>query len=294
MLKLYVEVDEPMITEKYIDLHTHSTFSDGTYTPTQLVRAAKEANLSAVALTDHDCVNGVSEAIEAGEKFGIEVIPGIELAAYYSTPAETEIHIVGLFLDYKNPALLEKTKEIMDERVQRNLKMTARLSELGFPMTYEELLAEAGRDSCSRAHYANLMVKKGYVKTKKEAFQKYISHGMPGFVPRVLPTPKECINLITQSGGVAILAHPTLYGMNYNQIRIMAKDLMELGLKGIEVKYSTYKPEQEREITRIANELGLKPSGGSDFHGLNKPDISIGTGLGNLGIPKEFLEKLRP
>ncbi|MGE4215087.1 MAG: PHP domain-containing protein [Anaerotignaceae bacterium] len=294
MLKLYVEVDEPMITEKYIDLHTHSTFSDGTYTPTQLVQAARDANLYAVALTDHDCVDGVSEALEAGKTFGIEVIPGIELAAYYNNPSETEIHIVGLFLDYTNKDLLEKTKEIMYERVQRNIKMTARLSELGFPMTYDELLAEAGRDSCSRAHYANLMVKKGYVKTKKEAFQKYISHGMPGFVPRILPTPQECIDLITKSGGVAVLAHPTLYGMNYNQIRIMAKELMGMGLKAIEVKYSTYKPEQEREITRIAAELGLKSSGGSDFHGLNKPDISIGTGLGRLRIPEEFLEKLRP
>lgn len=283
-----------MITEKYIDLHTHSTFSDGTYTPTQLVQAARDANLYAVALTDHDCVDGVSEALEAGKTFGIEVIPGIELAAYYNNPSETEIHIVGLFLDYTNKDLLEKTKEIMYERVQRNIKMTARLSELGFPMTYDELLAEAGRDSCSRAHYANLMVKKGYVKTKKEAFQKYISHGMPGFVPRILPTPQECIDLITKSGGVAVLAHPTLYGMNYNQIRIMAKELMGMGLKAIEVKYSTYKPEQEREITRIAAELGLKSSGGSDFHGLNKPDISIGTGLGRLRIPEEFLEKLRP
>jgi Predicted metal-dependent phosphoesterases (PHP family) len=294
MLKLYVEVDEPMITDKYIDLHTHSTFSDGTYTPTQLVKAAKDANLSAVALTDHDCVDGVGEALEAGKSFGIEVIPGIELAAYYNNPVETEIHIVGLFLDYTNKPLLKKTKEIMDERTKRNIKMTARLTELGFPMTYDELCAEAGRDSCSRTHYANLMVKKGYTKTKKEAFQKYISHGMAGFVPRVLPTPKECIDLITHSGGVAVLAHPTLYGMNYNQIRLMAKELMVLGLTGIEVKYSTYKPEQEREITRIAAELGLKASGGSDFHGLNKPEISIGTGRGRLCIPQYFLQGLRP
>lgn len=283
-----------MNTDKYIDLHTHSTFSDGTYTPTQLVQAAKDANLSAVALTDHDCVDGVAEALEIGKKLAIEVIPGIELATYYKNPSETEIHIVGLFLDHTNDVLLKKTKEIMDERVRRNVKMTARLTQLGLPMTYEELLAEAGRDSCSRAHYANLMVKKGYVKTKREAFKKYISHGMPGFVPRVLPTPQECIYLIKQSGGVAVLAHPTLYGMNYNQIRMMAKDLMNMGLTGIEVKYSTYKAEQEREITRIAQELGLKSSGGSDFHGLNKPDISIGTGLGKLRIPQEFLEKLRP
>lgn len=281
-----------MNTEKFIDLHTHSTFSDGTYTPYEIVAESKRIGLSAVALTDHDCVSGVPQAIEAGKELNIKVISGIELAAYYPNEAGVEIHIVGLFVDCTNKNLLKKAEEIMENRRIRNLKMTERLTNLGFPMTYDELIEEAGRDSCSRTHYANLMLKKGYIKTKSEAFQKYISHGMPGFVPRILPSPQECIELITQSGGIAILAHPTLYGMNYGQIKAMAYDLQLMGLSGMEVMYSTYRSEQQREITRIANELGLKHSGGSDFHGLNKPDISLGTGRGNLHIPESFLNGL--
>lgn len=296
MLKLYVEDLKPMIIDKYIDLHTHSTFSDGTYTPTELVQEAKSRNLSAIAITDHDCVDGIDEGLSAGAELGLEVISGIELAAYYTNPKngnKTEIHIVGLFLDHKNPHLMEATQRLKDERDERNMIMTKKLTNIGFPMTYEELMEEAGIGTCSRAHYANLMVKKGYVSHKKEAFQRYIGFGKPGYVPRKLPTPKECADIITESGGVAILAHATLYGMDINEIRTMTKNLKDDGLKGIEVMYSTYRPQQEKEITQIAKYLELCPSGGSDFHGANKPDIFMGVGRGNLKIPYSFLENLR-
>lgn len=286
-----------MNKERLIDLHTHSTCSDGTWTPAQLVAEAKRLDLAALALTDHDTVSGIAEAMEAAEGSSVELIGGIELAAYYQFPwavgERVEIHIVGLWVDPKNEALLAATKDFGARRQRRNREMTALLTRMGFPMTYEELLEEAGTDNCTRAHYARLMVKKGYVADKKEAFSNYIGHGKPGFVPRDLPTPGTCIDLIHQSGGVAVLAHSTLYGLNYGQITQMAQELKDLGLDAMEVRYSTYRPEQEREITKIAQTLDLAFSGGSDFHGDNKPDISLGIGRGRLAVPLSFLEPLR-
>lgn len=285
-----------MNADKFIDLHTHSTFSDGTYTPEEIVREAAYKNLSCVALTDHDCIYGLDKFQAAGKKYGVETINGIELAAYYEAPfieRKKEIHIVGLFIDSKNPELLKKTELILEQRVERNKKMVKRLSELGFPMTYDELRAIAGRDSCSRTHYALLMVKKGYVKNKDEAFAKYISTGMPGYVPRILPTPKECIELIKNAGGVPILAHPTLYRLSSEQIDLMACDLRKIGMEGIETMYSTYTLQQENFITEISEKYGFAKSGGSDFHGSNKAGIFLGTGKGNLSIPEKFLEELK-
>jgi predicted metal-dependent phosphoesterase TrpH len=280
--------------EKCIDLHTHSTFSDGTYTPEEIMAEASKLNLKAVALTDHDTAEGIERFKKAGEKYGVEAIGGIELAAYYNFLGQKkEIHIVGLFVDNSNSYLIEKTKQIREERLLRNKKMIEKLSSIGFPMTFEELNEFSHNGNITRAHYARLMVKKGYISTVKEAFQKYISSGMPGFVPRNLISPKEAFDIISKSGGVPILAHPTLYGMDYHNIRNMVRELKEIGLKGIEVMYSTYKSEQEREITRIATEEGLLFSGGSDFHGLNKKDIFLGTGKGNLKIPYSFLEKIK-
>ena len=249
---------------QYTDLHTHSVFSDGTLTPT-------EKNLSSVALTDHDTVDGTEEFLQAGKKYGVEAVSGIEFAAYYDfLGKKTEIHIVGLFIDHKNKELLDATARIKKQRYERNIKMLEKLTEIGFPMTYDELYEISGCGNCTRAHYAQLMYKKGYTKSVNEAFEKYISLGLPGFVPRKLITPKEAIEIIRGAGGIPIL-----------------------GLMGMEVMYSTFRSEQEREITRIATEEGLLFSGGSDFHGKNKADIDLGTGRGNLKIPEEFYIKLK-
>ena len=280
----------------FTDLHTHSTFSDGTDSPETIVEKAKKAGLSSVALTDHDCVYGIDQFVAAGKKHGIETISGIELASYFSAPfieRTKEIHIVGLFIDSGNSALLDKTRQILNDRVERNKKMTKRLTELGFPMTYDELREVAGRDSCSRTHYALLMVKKGYVKDKKEAFAKYISSGMPGYVPRILPTPKECIELIKNAGGVPVLAHSTLYGLTFEQVDLMAESLRKIGMEAMEVMYSTYTAEQEAKVTAIAKKHGYAFSGGSDYHGLNKAGIYIGIGKGNLKIPESFVYDLK-
>ena len=264
----------------FTDLHTHSTFSDGTDSPETIVEKAKKAGLSSVALTDHDCVYGIDQFVAAGKKHGIETISGIELASYFSAPfieRTKEIHIVGLFIDSGNSALLDKTRQILNDRVERNKKMTKRLTELGFPMTYDELREVAG----------------GYVKDKKEAFAKYISSGMPGYVPRILPTPKECIELIKNAGGVPVLAHSTLYGLTFEQIDLMAESLRKIGMEAMEVMYSTYTAEQEAKVTAIAKKHGYAFSGGSDYHGLNKAGIYIGIGKGNLKIPESFVYDLK-
>jgi len=245
-----------------------------------------------VAITDHDTTDGISDALEAGKKHGIKVVPGIEIATHYTDKKETEIHIVGLFIDHKNEKLNSLLKGIIENRESRNQLMVKKLNDLGFDISYNELKNIAGGNVISRAHYARLLVEKGYVKDMYDAFSKYIGDGKTAFVKRELLKPEYAIKAITDAGGVAILAHPTLYDMNYRQIRMMAEEFMLYGLKGIEVMYSTYNYEQEREITRIANDMGLLYSGGSDFHGTNKKGIHLGVGKGNLRIPYEFLENI--
>ncbi len=282
-----------MPKEKIIDLHTHSYYSDGTFSPQGLVILAKQQGLFALALTDHDTIDGLALFHEAGKEHGIETISGIEFGALYEKYIKTEIHIVGLCFDETSPALLGKMDFMFHARKERNQKMVEKLCSIGLHLTMEELEQNAGGEIITRAHYANVLLKKGYVKTKTEAFQRYISPGCPGYVEREFLTPKLCIETIKNAGGVAILAHPTLYSMNYLQIETMCHELQGYGLDGIEAAYSTYSHEQEREIKKIAKKLGLALSGGSDFHGANKPDIQLGIGRGTLKVPYHYLKELQ-
>lgn len=273
---------------KYIDLHVHSTASDGTLSPKELVEKAKEINLSAIALTDHDTIDGINLFMKSGRDYGINTIAGIELAGDYN---DIEIHIVGIYIDYKNKDLNNFLKDIKQKREERNHLLINKLNSFGFNISYEDVKNMAGGDIITRAHYANVMVEKRYVDNKNEAFSKFLGDGKPCYLKRNLPSAEECIKIIKEAKGFAIIAHPTLYKMDYREIRKMCTNLIPLGLDGIEVIYSTYRHEQQREITRICDDLGLKPSGGSDFHGSIKPDIHLGVGKGNLRIPVTFLEK---
>ena len=276
--------------EKYTDLHTHSTASDGTFTPERLAEAAKEAGLASIALTDHDTVEGIDRFMYAGKKFGIETIPGIELAAAYKN---TELHIVGLFIDHKSDSLVRSMEYIVGERNERNLKMIKALKRNGMDVTIEELEENAGGAIITRAHYANVLVKKGYVKNKEEAFSKYISAGKPAYVKRETLTPKKWIETIWEAGGIPVLAHATLYGYGYLEIHNLIGELKKYGLMAVETMYSTYTEKQSDEIRKICLSYGLLQSGGSDFHGLNKPDIKLGVGRGNLRIPQLFAEEMK-
>lgn len=276
-----------------IDLHTHSTCSDGTYTPTELVELAKKIGLSALALTDHDTIDGLEEFQTAGKACGIETISGIEFAALWERHHRPEIHIVGLGFDPSHPLLGERMKDIRQSRQIRNLKMCEKLSSIGLHITLEEVAANAGGEIITRAHFANVLLQKGYIKKKEDAFSRYISTGLPGYVEREFLSPELCIRTIKEAGGAAILAHPTLYGLEPEQLKELCRELIPYGLDGIECQYSTYSPAETKAITALAEEMGLLPSGGSDFHGKNKPTIHLGSGKGNLAIPYAFWQGLR-
>lgn len=280
-----------------VDLHVHSTRSDGTFSPTELVDYAIEKGLSAFALTDHDTVDGLSEALEYadsrrkfhGDKVS-EVIPGIEFSTEYE---EREVHIVGLYIDYRNPDFTAYLKDFIVSRTLRNHKMCRLLTEAGFAIRYEDLLKEFPNAVITRAHYAKYMMKQGYIKSIKEAFERYVGDHCPYYVPREKVTPQQAIELILKAGGVPIMAHPILYRMSEQRLDALTAQLKDCGLMGIEAIYSTYKPCDERQIRALADKYDLLISGGSDFHGTNKPGIDLGSGLGKLYVHDEVLEKIK-
>lgn len=278
---------------KKIDLHTHSTCSDGTVTPSGLVTMAKEIGLSAIALTDHDTIAGVSELMEAGATAGLETIPGIELSSSYGTTQEKEIHIVGLFIDYYNQEFTDALDHLQAIRRERNIKMVVLCQQHGFAFTYDEMLSRYKESVITRAHFADMMMEKGYVKSRNEAFERYIGDYGPCFLPRIKMSCQETISLIKKAGGLAILAHPTLYHMGKTELRKLIEFLIASGLDGIEGIYSTYTMGEELMIRGLAKEYGLLLSGGSDYHGANKPHISLGSGKGHLCVPYDYLTDLK-
>ncbi len=273
----------------------HSTESDGTLTPEQVVYAAKEAGLSAIALTDHDTCSGVAKAQAAAGETGIELIPGIELSASYalSGQEEKEIHVVGLFIDTQNQALLEKTAEFRAFRDRRNEKMVELLQKEGFPITMEALRAENPDCVITRANIARFLAGHGYVKSIALAFERYIGDGCRCYVGRFKVAPMEAVSLIKGAGGVAILAHPLLYRFPPPHLQRLADDMKAAGLDGIEAIYSSHSPKDEAYLRAFARENGLLISGGSDFHGACKPDIRLGRGRGGLHVPYSVLEDIK-
>lgn len=273
-----------------IDLHVHSCHSDGTLTPTELVDLAIKQGLSAIALTDHDTTTGVAEAVKAGERAGLEVIPGVELSTRYK---EKEIHILGYFIDYQDETLNKSLEKIATERDNRNRKMCESLTAGGFPISYEELTENFGDAIITRAHFAKLLVKKGVLQSMDEAFRGCLNNNSPCYVMRRYPTPKEAIELILNAGGIPVLAHPLLYKMSVSELHALISELMEYGLQGIETFYSCNQGTDEAFVRKLAKEHGLIMTGGSDFHGANKPHIKLGTGKGHLIVSKELLDILQ-
>ena len=277
-------------TNKCVDLHVHSTRSDGTYTPTELVNYAIEKGLKAFALTDHDTVDGIEEALKAAEGKPIEVIPGIEYSTEYR---KRDVHIVGLFIDYKAPVFLEYLERFQASRIERNHKLCRNLQGAGFDITYEALLEEFPNAVITRAHYAKYLLAHGYVKSMVEAFDRYLGDHTPYFVHREKITPEEVIDITRRAGGIPILAHPTLYKLGREQLDILVSTLTDAGLMGLEAIYSTYSPSEESQMKALAKKYNLLISGGSDFHGSTKPGLDLGTGYGRLFIHEEVLENLR-
>lgn len=274
---------------KYIDLHTHSTCSDGSFTPKELIRYADEIGLYAIALTDHDNTDGLSEAENEAKGRDIIFIPGIELSCDY----ESELHIVGLNIDYKCEAMVKATDKFKEDRKIRNINTIKRLNAAGVDITLEEAFKYCPGDALGRAHIAKVMVDKGYCSTVKEAFKKYLGKGKPGYSNELRISSYEAIDLIKKAGGISILAHCHYLGLEGEDFYNFVLDLKNHGLDGLEGYYTEYTDEQSDFFIKTAKRLGLKISGGTDFHGAMKPTISLGTGFGNLKIPKEILSKLQ-
>ena len=282
---------------KIIDLHVHSTKSDGSFTPTELVDYALEKGLSAFALTDHDTTEGLDEAIDYAQKLAmanpgkeIEVIPGIEFSTEYMGK---DVHIVGLYIDYNSDYFKKYITQFQDSRTLRNIKMCAKLTEHGVPVTYEELQAYFPGSVLTRAHYAKYLLQKGYVKSMPEAFDRYVGDHAPCFLPREKVTPAQAVELILKVGGIPVLAHPILYHLSDARLDALVKELKEAGLVAIEAVYSTYNTAEERQIRGLAAKYDLLISGGSDFHGTTKPELDLAVGYGKLFIPYDILEKMK-
>lgn len=276
-----------------IDLHTHSTCSDGTLSVKELMDYAHEKNLAAIALTDHDTVKGLDTALSYSKETypDMEVIPGIE----FSTVNEgKDLHIVGLYIDHHDSAFADKLQGFVDSRIKRNIEMCRKLrEEAGIPITYEELSASYPKAVLTRAHYAKFMVERGYAGSVAEVFDRYIGDHCPYYVPREKILPEEAIRIILDNGGVPIFAHPILCHMSDSRLDLLVKRLKEAGLVGIEAIYSTYENSDERQIRALARKYDLLISGGSDFHGTNKPKIDLGTGLGKLFVPEDLLAPIK-
>lgn len=305
-----------------VDLHVHSNRSDGTFSPTQLVDYAMEKGLAAFALTDHDTVDGLEEAITYAENLKRhfqpeakeltchhentdsnlkscvtadipnvpEVIPGIEFSTEYQGQ---DIHILGLYIDWHSAPFRRQLQNFVDSRITRNRKMCSLLQEHGIPVHYEKLLEEFPHAVIIRAHYAKYMLNHGYIKNMKEAFERYIDDHGPCFVPREKVTPEQAVALILEAGGIPILAHPILYHMSDERLDALTATLKNAGLEGIEAIYSTYSTSEERQVRNLAAKYSLCVSGGSDFHGANKPGLDLAVGYGKLYIPYAVLHELK-
>ncbi|ULA67483.1 MAG: POLIIIAc domain-containing protein [Nitrospira sp.] len=273
-----------------IDLHLHTTHSDGSFSTGEVMAFAKQAGLKALAITDHDIIDGIPEATAIGKELEIEVVPGVEIS---SRLGESELHILGYFLNWTDPLLAQRLSTLRDSRHLRNPKIVQRLNELGIPITYEEVRALAGTESVGRPHIARLLMEKKFVTSAKEAFDRYLANGRPAFVDRELPEPAEAVRWIREAGGVPVLAHPTWVRTSAEGLRVLVRELKAAGLGGIEVHYSTHTPSQTTEYLDLAKQCDLLVTGGSDFHGVTKPDIEVGIGRGQLKVSEKLLDPLR-
>jgi len=263
-----------------IDLHIHSTASDGEYAPAEIVELAYSLGLEVIAITDHDTVGGIDEAMEAAQRSGLEVIPGVEINA---ESKDQSIHILGYYIDHRNESLLAELTKLCHSREWRARRVLEELAALGMPLKWDRLLEIAGGSLIGRPHIAEAMVEQGYVSTIREAFDDFLGRGRPGYVQRPRLAPEEAIDLILSAGGVPVLAHPL-------GVLHLLPGLLSAGLVGLEAYYSGYSVEDSRAIASKARRHGLIATGGSDYHG---PFVSPGIELGQVSVPARVMKELR-
>jgi len=265
-----------------VDLHIHSTASDGVLSPSQVVHTALRLGLTTIALTDHDTLAGIAEAQQAAEGTGLEVIPGVEIN---SEGEWGDLHFLGYYVDPEAPVLRQRLEAMREARLSRARRMIERLAQMGMPLDWEEVRALAGGESVGRPHIARALVNRGYVTSTQEAFDRFIGNGGPAYVPRLRLTPPEVIDAIRQAGGVAVLAHPA-----YSGVMDRIPEFVALGLQGLEVYYPEHSPEEVETLLSLCRRYGLVATGGSDFH---SPDADEGAPLGSVFVPEEAVEGLK-
>lgn len=275
-----------------IDLHSHTTASDGTYTPQQLVDAAVAQGLEALAITDHDTFAGYEEAKPYAEAAGLRLVCGIELSTKSEMVRRT-VHLLGYFPDAPPAAeFVGWLQQMKESRRDRNRRLADRLQSMGFDIRLEEV-ESLGRNMAGRPHFARLMVAKGYVSNTREAFDRYLDESAPGYVDRNEPSLEEGIRRIGEAGGYSSIAHPVRLNLkNAEQEEELLGAMAQRGLSAVEVYHSDHDAGDSERYLNMARKFGLKITGGSDFHGENKPNVRLGTGPGTLSIPLAVLEGL--
>jgi len=266
---------------KFADLHLHTLFSDGTYSPDELISESKRCALSAIAVVDHDTIDGLNPTIEAAKKENIEVIPGIELTSEYEG---LEIHILGYLIDYQRKELVEKLDVLKKNRIERVYKIIDKLKDIGIALRPESVFAMAGGGTVGRLHIARALVKEGKVESIFEAFRKYIGDRSPAFCLGFKLSPQEAVKIIRDAGGIPILAHP--YSLNNDGL---IPKFIDYGLMGLEVYYPEHSQSMINYYSSLAQKYNLLVTGGSDCHGNAKPQAKIGS----MKIPYELVERLK-
>ncbi len=272
-----------------IDLHTHSTFSDGSFTPEQLAFEAARCGLSAIALTDHDNIEGIDRFMAACHKHEVRGVAGVEISLDFPNGS---MHLLGYFIDHHNQALAQHIQQLKTGRAYRNQKILEQIQAMGMPITMQEVAAFAGEDNVGRLHFAQALVARGYVRSRDEAFDRYLAKGKPGYASRPRLTPADGVEIIRSAGGLAALAHPFTLALDKQALDDLVGDLAQAGLQGIEVIYPQHNPKQIKQYRDLASKFNLVVTGGTDFHGAAMPDIKLGSGFGNFSVPDSVLEEL--
>ena len=278
-----------------IDLHIHSTASDGSLTPADIIGHAQKLNLAAIAITDHDSIDGSKEALRIGIPPSLHFLTGVEISAAHPPffPGSGSFHILGYAIHLDNRDLNQALSKLRDARKNRNPEILKRLNKLGFRISLEEVSQEVGEVQLGRPHIAYAMVKKGFVTSVDEAFEKYLGTAKPAYVDKERIECEQAINLIRAAGGIPVLAHPALLKIENDQkLETLVQNLMKIGLSGIEVYYPGHSPRQIRQYTELARKYGLLMTGGTDFHGSIMPEIQMGSGEGDLVVPYNLYEEL--
>jgi len=281
-----------------IDLHVHSTFSDGSMKPEELVQLALDSGLSALALTDHDTTAGIESFLAAGKALCAQnagdqspvLIPGVEISVAVD---HGTMHVLGYFIEVGDTKLEALLARIRGGRNERNEQILIKLCGLGLELEMAEVLSFSGDGVVGRPHFARALVARRYVRSTQAAFEKYLARGRPAYADRYRPNAEESIDAISNAGGVAVMSHPSTLGMGPKAFRVLLEELANAGLQGIEVYYSEHSPEQEQKYVQLARDLGLVATGGSDFHGDLNPAIKLGRGFGRLRVPDSVVDELK-